>query len=98
MQTDLEQKLKYIESLFEKYHAEPVAVRNEEKLGLRTTFRCGENYYRIDTEEIDGEVCIIINAIDDSRYAQVGLMEEISAFPAKLTEEEMEKEIRFLLD
>ncbi len=97
-QEKIEQKMESVENYFVKYGANPVETKNKEKLGLRTTFEQGGIYYRVDESEIDGRTYLVVSAADDPKFANVGVMEEVAAFPADLTEEQMEKEVRYMLD
>ena len=78
--------------------AQPVFTSSEELYKLRRTFFFNEVYYRLSVSEIDGETFIIINAADSDDYADVGLMEEIGAISPGLSEEEMDQEIKDLLE
>ncbi len=97
-QKKLDRKKESIESYFVKYGAVPVETKNQEKLGLRTTFEQGGVYYRMDESEIDGRIFLVVSAADDPKFADVGVMEEVAAFPADLTEEQLEKEVRYILE
>ena len=95
---DLDRQKDYVEQLFLKYHAEPVSARNQLKLRHRTTFRRNGIYYRLDDTVLEGRTFLLVSAIDDEAYADAGIMEEIAAFPADLTDEMLEREVRRVLE
>ncbi len=97
-QEKIEEKKQSVENYFVKYSAKPVETKNKDKLGLRTTFEQGGIYYRVDESEIDGRTFLMISAANDPKFADVGVMEEVAAFPADLTEEQLEKEVRYILE
>ena len=94
----LRQMMETAEALFEKYGAEPLDInrRNREMLGQRRTYLYSGNYYRVDHAVFDGIPFMIFHCIDDPRYAAVGVMEDVEALPLTLTDEELDKEVRYL--
>ena len=97
-QEKLEEKKQSVEKYFVKYGAVPVETKNQEKYGHRTTFEQGGVFFRVDETEIDGRTFLLVSAADDPKFANVGVMEEVAAFPAELSEEQIEKEVRYVLE
>ena len=95
----LEKRLEYVESVFEKYGAKPLDIneKNREKFDQRRAFLYEGNYYRTGILEFDeGDIpYIVISCIDDEKFANVGVMEDVDAFSASLSDEEMEKQVRY---
>ena len=71
-----------------------LAAFNRELLGQRSAYLLNGVYYRIDHEEYEGKVFIVLSAADEEKYAAVGLMEEIQAFSADASDETVRKKIR----
>ncbi|MBR4542007.1 MAG: hypothetical protein IKR23_01145 [Lachnospiraceae bacterium] len=94
----VERKAEFVEAMFLKYGAEQVFTTGEEKFRLRRTYKYNAVYYRLSISEIDGETFLIVNAVDEDDYADIGIMEEIAAFPPSLSEKELEREVRCLLE
>ncbi|WP_029231658.1 hypothetical protein [Butyrivibrio sp. VCB2006] len=95
----LEQRLLYVESIFEKYGAKPLDInaKNRAKFDQRRAFLYEGNYYRTGLMEFDEGTIpyIVISCIDDEKFADVGAMEDIDAFSAVLSDEEIEKQVRY---
>ena len=93
---DIEQKLAAAERALEKLGARPLDINrhNREALGQRVTYILNGTYCRVDYAEFDGAGFIIISAIEEARYAEIGLMEDIAAIAIESTEEELEAGIR----
>ncbi len=95
----MEEKMKYVESVFEKYGAKPLDInqKNREKFDQRQIYLYEGNYYRVDHMQFDEDSLpyLVISTIDNEKYAQVGLLEDIDAFSFDLTPEEMEKQVRY---
>lgn len=94
----LEKQLSFVEKMLVKYGAERISTKSQELLHNRPTYRYREGYFRMDQGDIDGRDYILISAIEDPKYADAGIMEEIAAFPADLSEELLEKEVRYALE
>ena len=95
----LNEKMDFVERCFVKYGAVPQDINhNRERLGQRRTYLYKGSFYRVDTAEFDGEPFLIINCIDDPRFASVGLMEDVNAIPGTLDDDRLEKEVRYALD
>ena len=97
-QEKIEAKKQSVENYFVKYGADPVETKSEDTFGHRATFEQGGIYYRVDESEIDGRIFLVVSAADDPKFANIGVMEEVAAFPADLTEEQLEKEVRYILE
>lgn len=97
---DLEQKLTYVEKMFVKYGALPLDInkKNRQKFDQRRTFQYKDSYYRADTAEFDGQLFIVISSIDDPAFAEIGIMEDIEAFPWDISDDMLEKEVRYVLE
>ena len=99
-QQELEQKMQYAERVLEKLGAVPQEInqKNREILGQRVTYLLGTNYYRIACEEFDGKPYLILNAIDNEKYADIGLMEDVQAISADASEETIRRRIYAAID
>ena len=95
---DIENKLLFVESLFEKNGAIPQDIneKNREKFGQRQTFKYGDSYYRIESLSFEepGEPYMVISCTDDEKCAQIGLMEDVEALTFDMTDEELERQVR----
>lgn len=96
-----ENKLDIVEKLFEKYGAKPLEInkKNREKFGERRIFFYQDNYYRVGKllSEEDAEKYMVVSCIDDEKYAEIGMLEDIEAIPFSAGEAEIEKKIRLIL-
>ena len=94
------QKMEKVEEFFEKYGAVPQDInqRNRERFGQRRAFLYRGNYYRVDHAEFDDIPFLLIDCIDDPKYASVGVMEDVEAIPVTLSDEKLEKEVRYALE
>ncbi|MBQ6441717.1 MAG: hypothetical protein IJJ13_03895 [Lachnospiraceae bacterium] len=97
-QEKIEQKIRSVESYFIKYGASSVETKSHDAFGHHLTFEQGGVFYRVEETEMDGRTFLMISAADDPKFANVGVMEDVAAFPADLSEEQMEKEVRYVLD
>ena len=95
-QQELEQKMQYAERVLEELGAVPQDInqKNRKVLDQRVTYLLGNNYYRIAWEEFDGKPYIILNAIDNEKFADIGLMEDIQAISANGSRETIRRKIR----
>ena len=93
---NLEGRLRFAEGVLERLGAvpQPINEKNRELLGQRSAYLLNGIYYRIDREEYEGKVFIVLSAADEEKYAAVGLMEEIQAFSADASDETVRKKIR----
>ena len=93
-----ERKAELVEALLLKYGAKQIFTTGEEKYKLRRTYKYNGVFYRLSISEIDGEIFLIVNAADEDDYADIGIMEEVAAFSPALSEKELEREVRCLLE
>ncbi len=95
-QERMQEMAERIEDCFVRCGAVPQDIngRNREALDQRQAYLYRGVYFRVDRAEFDGEPFLIIDCIDDPRYASVGIMEDVDALPLTLTDEELEKRVR----
>ena len=88
-----DEKLEFIESVFEKYGAKPVQGN-----GGRRMFIYKGDYFRAGklSDDGDGEAYLVISSTDNEKYAKVGLLEDIEAVPFYTTDAELEKLVRYI--
>ena len=70
------------------------------KFGLRPIFEYKDCFYRVGTlsfEEEDNPY-IVINAIDSEKFAKIGVMEEIEAYPYDMPEDRIHEVVAEFLD
>ena len=69
---------------------------NREKFKLRPIYEYNGKFFRIGTIVFDegDDPYIIVNAIDNEKYARLGVMEEIEAYPYDMTEERIEQVVK----
>ena len=95
---EIENKLLFMESLFEKSGAiaQDINEKNREKFGQRQTYKYGDSYYRIEALNFEesGEPYMVISCTDDEKCAQIGLMEDVEALTFDMTDEELEWQVR----
>ncbi len=98
----IENKLKFVESVFEKCGARPLDIntKNREKYGQRVIYLYKNSYYRTDHLKFDDDErnYIVISCTNEEKLANLGLLDDIEAFPFDIEEDELEKEIRKTLD
>ncbi|MBR6228278.1 MAG: hypothetical protein IKQ97_00905 [Eubacterium sp.] len=75
-------------------------VENREKFGMRSIYEYQDKFFRIGTLVFDeGEdPYIIVNAIDNERYARIGIMEEIEAYPYDMPEARIDEVVKEYLE
>ena len=95
----LMKQMERMEQFFVQYGAVPQEInqRNRDLFGQRQAFLFDGNYYRVDHAEFDDIPFLIINCIDDPKFASVGVMEDVEAIPVTLSDEQLEKEARYAL-
>jgi len=74
---------------------------NVEKYDLRPIYEFKGNYYRVGSLVFDDEKdtpYIVINAIDNQRFAEIGVMEEIEAYPYDMPEERIREVVAEFLE
>ena len=91
----------YAEYLLVKNGAVPTDLkpRGQGEKENRHVYFFNDNYYRIGEASFDGldDPYIVVSCTDAQKYAEYGLFDDIHAFEYTLSNEEMEKEIRFAL-
>ena len=94
----IEQRMKFVESLFEKYGAikTELNAENRKRLKQRATYYFNDCYYRVDFFGDDS--FIVIEAESDFNLADVGTMEDAEPFSCDLPDDKIEKEVRFALE
>ena len=95
---DIEKKLIFVESLFEKNGAiqEDINEKNREKYGQRRTFFYEGKYYRVDFLKFDEDTqpYMSISCTDEEKFAKIGLMEDVEALSFDMTDEELDTQVR----
>ncbi len=94
----MERKAELVEAMMLKYGAQQIFTTGEDKYKLRRTYKYNGAYYRMSIAEIEGEPFLIVNAADEGDYADIGFMEEVAAFAPSLPDEELEREVRCILE
>ena len=98
---ELEKRMDFVESVFEKYGAKPqdLSEKNREKFGLRRIFKHEDSYYRVDLMQFedDEDPYLVLSCTDDEKYASVGMLDDIDALEASLSDENLEKAVRYAL-
>ena len=94
-----ENQMLRVEKLLSRLGAVPQNInqRNREVLGQRISWWLNGSWYRVDHAMIDGEPFVLISAIDEEKYANIGLMEDIEAIPYAATDEEAMETLRQLI-
>ena len=67
--------------------------KNIDKYNLRSIYEYNGNYYRIGTLSFEEEKdpYIVVNAIDSEKFAKIGVMEEIEAYPYDMPEDRIKE-------
>jgi len=93
----IDARLKKLEEYFLKYGAKPLEIneRNRRLHGQRQSYLYGDTYFRADLTEFDRTPFLIISQITEPDYARIGLMEDVEALPVTLSDEQLEKEVRY---
>ncbi len=99
---EVEQRLDYIESSFEKNGGEALEelnVKNREKFGQRRTFKWNGLFYRTDVIKFDesDKPYMVISCTDNENYAKIGLMDDIDVFGFELSDAELDRHVRCAL-
>ncbi len=100
-ENEMELKLCEVEEMLVRFGARPAENIDEKRrntLGLRMSYVYKGTYFRTECDELDGIPVILIYGIDDPAYANVGIDDALTAFPADSPREKMEEEIRKLLE
>jgi hypothetical protein len=93
----VEEIMKYVESLFVKVGACPTDINkeNRKKFGQRVTYIYKDEYYRVDRIPFDNKPFVVIEWTDEEQAAKVGVMWDVEPFPYDLPLEKIEKEVLF---
>ena len=98
---ELQLVLDRVEKLLISYGAVPAGKINsgrDDTTILRPAYEYKGTYFRTESAVLDGVPVIIINGIDDEGYARVGIDDALTAFPASSSDEQINSEIRKLLE
>ena len=98
----ISQKMDYFEKTLEKNGAvrrDEFNEVNREEFGERATYQKGDYFYRIDKVQFDADEApyIVVSAIDKEKFAKVGIMEEIEAYPYDIPDERIEEVVPEIL-
>ncbi len=98
----ISEKMDYFEKILEKNGAikrDEFNELNREEFGERVTYQKGEYFYRIDKVQFDPDEppYIVVSAIDKEKFAKVGIMEEIEAYPYDIPNERIEEVVPEIL-
>ena len=93
-----ERRMPVVEAFLMRYGASPIHTKNQAKLKLRTTYKLDDAYYRVSLEQIDGQDFIVLNAVENPKYADVGVMDSVAIFAVDAPDEQIEEEIKRVLD
>ena len=93
-----ERRMPVVEAFLMRYGASPIHTKNQTKLKLRTTYKLDDAYYRVSLEQIDGQDFIVLNAVENPKYADVGVMDSVAIFAVDAPDEQIEEEIKQVLD
>ena len=96
----LEEQMQRAEKVLQRLGAVPQDInqRNREVLGQRVTYLLGSTYCRVDSAEFDGKLYILLSAIEEAKFAGIGLMEDIEAVPADAPDKTIERKFRAALE
>lgn len=99
----IEEKMQFVESLFERFGATALEIneKNRSKFGQRKIYKCEEKFYRtgrLEIEEEDEKPFIVVSCTDNEDYAKVGLLDDVDAFEADLSDEAIESKIKDLFE
>lgn len=95
----IENKLQYIESLYTKYGAVPTDLGQalRDRFSERVIFVLNGNYYRTGAADFEGKTFLLLSTIDKTRFADLGIMEDVDALPCDLDDASIEKAVRYAL-
>ncbi|MBQ8030600.1 MAG: hypothetical protein IJ260_03570 [Butyrivibrio sp.] len=98
---DKRERIAYAEYLLVKSGAAPTDIkpRGQGEKENRHIYILNDDFYRIGEATFEGidDPYIVVSCTDTKKYAEYGLFDDIHAFEFTLSNEEMEKEIRFAL-
>ena len=92
----LEEKMDYFEKVFEDNGAvrmEDFNEKNIEEFEQRHIYKYNDYYYRVDKIRFDteSEPYIIVSGIDNEKFARIGILEELEAYPYDIPNERIEE-------
>jgi hypothetical protein len=99
----IEQRMQFAESIFMSLGAECLEIneKNREKFGQRKIYKYNSKYYRVgrlEFEEEDEKPFIVLSCTDNEKYAEIGLLEDVDAFEADLSDKSVESKIKDFLE
>ena len=90
-----EEKLEQIERFFVQYGAVPAGLKAAEAIsGERRIFEREGVYYRAGTAVFDGKQFYLLSSIDNPKYAEIGILEDIDVLPSDAPASAIEKAVR----
>lgn len=97
----IEERLQFVESMFEKFGAEPQEIneKNRNKFDQRKIYKYGGKFFRtgrLEFEEDDEKPFIVVSCTDNEDYAKVGLLDDVDAFEADLSDKSIECKVKDL--
>ncbi len=98
-ENDIERKLSFLESMFDKYGAVATELGGGDEENSRTVYAKGERFYRAGTLKFpeSEELYLVISCTDEEKFARLGIMDDVDAFAPNLTDYELEEKVRFAL-
>lgn len=99
----IEERMQFVESVFEKYGAEPQEIneKNRNKFGQRRIYKYEDKYYRtgrLEFDEDDEKPFIVVSCTDNEDYAKIGLLDDVDAFEADLSDISIESKVKDLFE
>ncbi len=90
-------KLEFLEDVFLRLGAVETNIVCQGDESGRKVFLKGEKYYKAGTLKFPDseELYLVISCTDQEKYASLGIMDDVDAFPPNLTEYELEEKVRF---
>ncbi len=95
----MEEKLQKIEALFVKYGAVPTSLdeANRVRFGDRVIFERSGCYIRAGVAAFDGQPFLTLSSIDQLKFAELGMLEDVDALPVDCPDERLEQAVRYVL-
>ncbi len=98
MDNRIEEKLEYLESLFVKYGAVSTDMKygESEDGQKRCVYSFKGSFCCVGTLKFpeSDDVYLVISCAEDEKFAKVGILDNVDAFGADVTEEEMDEKVR----
>ncbi len=93
----IEKRLKFLEETFIKFGAVETDIISQGDDFQRKVFLKGDRYYKAGTLKFpdSDEMYLVISCTDEEKYAHLGIMDDVDAFAANLTDYELEEKVRF---